>query len=750
VIALIIDRGNFLINAAHRFRWVFCQLEVLRRTLPAHIRSTLKEMPKTLDKTYEQALLAIDGEMRQFAQRLFQCLSVSIRPLRVEELADILAVRFDEGELPKFNPDWRLGDAQAAVLSVCSNLISVVDVNGSQIVQFSHFSVKEFLTSNRLATAIEELSGYYIVPRSAHTILAQASLSVLLQLDDRIDRDGIKNFPFSSYAAHHWVEHGQFEGVSSAIQVAMEHLFNPDKPYFANWLWIYDMDDPWREETPTMHPERPPPATPIYYAVLCGFRQLIEHLITSYPDDVNVTGGYYQSPLLAALVMEDIDSALSLLKQGADVNVLDKSGRSPLHRATEGGRIDIADLLLTHDADINLPNSEGDSALSLASYKGEMEILRLFLQRGADVNSQNDWGWTPLYAASRSGHVNMAELLIQHGADVGSPHNEGRTPLHAASFGGHVKMAEWLIRYCADVGSRDNDGWTPLHQASSRGQTAVAELLIQRGADLCSRDDDSRTPLHVAARQGHLETVKFLLECGADRNIRDDRNKTPLDLASDYNKLDVANFLSRSSIALEEEVDPNTSSIIPQNLRPDVARSPQSPRGHVESSDDESSDDESPSMCTASANGKIDVVRSLLDHGSDIEERNSERRTPLALASMYGQVEVATLLTERGANVNSREPDGWTPLHQASRHGYLHIARLLLDHNADINALQRNQRTALDIAARNGYLEIVELLIERGANADVRNGYGRTPRQEALAYGYGKVAELLSKHGASP
>ena len=251
--------------------------------------------------------------MRQYAQRLFQCLAVSIRPLRVEELADILAVRFDEGELPKFNPDWRLGNAEEATLSVCSNLISVVDVDGSQIVQFSHFSVKEFLTSNRLATAMEDLSGYHIVPHSAHTILAQASLSVLLELDDHVDKDSIKNFPLSGYAAQHWVDHGQFEGVSSAIQVSMEHLFNPENTQFSAWVWIYDIDDPWRGEMPTRYPERPQ-AAPLYYAVLCGFRQLIEHLITSYPGTINTRGGYYETPLLAAFIKEDIDITLSLLQ----------------------------------------------------------------------------------------------------------------------------------------------------------------------------------------------------------------------------------------------------------------------------------------------------------------------------------------------------------------------------------------------------------------------------------------------------
>ncbi|KAH8978254.1 hypothetical protein EDB86DRAFT_3054111 [Lactarius hatsudake] len=200
---------NTLSNKADgMFRWVFCQLEVLRQTLPADIRSTLNDMPKTLDETYERALLAIGTQVRQYAQRLFQCLSVSIRPLRVEELADILAVRFDPGVLPKFNPDWRLGHPEEAVFSVCSGLISVVDVDGFRVVQFSHFSVKEFLTSDRLATAREDLSGYHIVPHSAHTILAQASLSVLLRLDDHIDKDTIKGFPLSDYAARHWIDHG--------------------------------------------------------------------------------------------------------------------------------------------------------------------------------------------------------------------------------------------------------------------------------------------------------------------------------------------------------------------------------------------------------------------------------------------------------------------------------------------------------------------------------------------------------------
>jgi hypothetical protein len=123
-----------------------------------------------LDKTYERILLGIDKQKRKYAQRLFQCLLVSFRPLRVDELAEFLAVQFDATAPPSFNEDLRPLDAEEAVLSACSSLIAVVNREGGQVVQFSHFSVKEFLTSDRLATTGDEgFSCYHILTEPAHT-----------------------------------------------------------------------------------------------------------------------------------------------------------------------------------------------------------------------------------------------------------------------------------------------------------------------------------------------------------------------------------------------------------------------------------------------------------------------------------------------------------------------------------------------------------------------------------------------------
>jgi hypothetical protein len=144
---------------------------VLQHCFPQSIRRSLNELPKSLDETYEHVLKEIGLANRGHAHRLLQCLTVAVRPLRVEELAEILALDFDgtEGATPKLNKDWRWEDRQRAVLSACSSLITLVDNGDSRVIQFSHFSVKEFLTSDRLSTSKGDVSQFHITFMSLHT-----------------------------------------------------------------------------------------------------------------------------------------------------------------------------------------------------------------------------------------------------------------------------------------------------------------------------------------------------------------------------------------------------------------------------------------------------------------------------------------------------------------------------------------------------------------------------------------------------
>ena len=69
-----------------------------------------------------------------------------------------------------------------AVLSACSRagLLGVVDVEGSPVVQFSHLSVIEYLTSERLVEAKDTVSRFHVSITQAHTIVGRACLGALL------------------------------------------------------------------------------------------------------------------------------------------------------------------------------------------------------------------------------------------------------------------------------------------------------------------------------------------------------------------------------------------------------------------------------------------------------------------------------------------------------------------------------------------------------------------------------------------
>ncbi len=373
----------------HRFRWVFCQLEVFRHCFPPSVQRILQELPESLDETYERILREIRKPNRGHARRLLQCLVAAVRPLQVEELAEILAFDFNAQGAPELNIGWRWEDQEEAVMSACSTLVLVVKNGDSRIVQFAHFSVKEFLTSDRLAGSSRgEISRYHIPLQDAHTALAQACLGVLLKLDDNVDSDNIKNFPLAKYAAEHWAHHAQFEGVSSRIEDGMECLFDAARPHFAAWLWIYDVEHS-RFSMLSPHPSKPP-APPIYYASWFGFYSLVEHLITKHPEDVNVVGRHLRTPLHAAVAEGHVEVVLLLLKY-LPVDIKSRyTLQTPLHYAAVRGNVAIGQHLLDGGADVNAQQHNGKTPLDLATTRGHLKFMRLLLDHGAEPHAHGE------------------------------------------------------------------------------------------------------------------------------------------------------------------------------------------------------------------------------------------------------------------------------------------------------------------------------------------------------------------------
>ena len=377
-----------------------------------------------------------------------QCLVAAARPLQVKELAEIMAFEFNAVGIPMLNLGWRWEDQEEAVMSACSSLVMIVKDGDSQVVQFSHFSVKEFLTADRLAEPIKDVSRYHIRLEAAHTILVRACLGVLLRLDDLIDRDEIKNFPLARYAAQYWATHARFENASSHVKDGMECLFDADKPHFATWLWIYN-EDGSEDPISTQHPKKPD-TVPLYYAARLGFRDLVEHLITQHPEHVNAQGGNEETPLHAAVCGENVDILSLLLEHGADVDGRSMSGNTALHRASRSRRsenLEAGKCLLDHGADINARNVGGYIPLIYAAYGENVEFARMLLERGARTIDHDDSGQTSLHWAVRGGRIQAVRLILEHGADVNARNNAGKTPFQYAE---QQEISQLLLEYGAN------------------------------------------------------------------------------------------------------------------------------------------------------------------------------------------------------------------------------------------------------------------------------------------------------------
>lgn len=91
------------------------------------------------------------------------------------------------------------------------------------------------------------------------------------------------------------------------------------------------------------------------------------------------------------------------------------------------------------------------------------------------------------------------------------------------------------------------------------------------------------------------------------------------------------------------------------------------------------------------------LARSL--DSSDVNGRDRYGNTPLHFASAKGRVEVIRSLLRAGAEIDAASPDGTTALMAAARWGKAKAAEELLRRGADPMTKDRHGRTALDVVA---------------------------------------------------
>ncbi|KAJ5770891.1 uncharacterized protein N7511_002942 [Penicillium nucicola] len=185
----------------------------------------------------------------------------------------------------------------------------------------------------------------------------------------------------------------------------------------------------------------------------------------------------------------------------------------------------------------------------------------------------------------------------------------------------------------------------------------------------------------------------------------------------------------------------------------------------------------------AAQEGRMGMVKLLLQRGFAIDEADPRRMNPFTLAirsrhksvaellittypdtryshrqryldvglleaTREGLETVVRLLIERAADINTRDNDGNTPLAIASRAISEEVVRLLIDRGADINTCNNSGDTPLAHALDARREEVAILLIERGADINTRDNSRRTPLAIASRASSEKVVRLLIDRGA--
>ncbi|KAK2559776.1 Transient receptor potential cation channel subfamily A member 1 [Acropora cervicornis] len=369
----------------------------------------------------------------------------------------------------------------------------------------------------------------------------------------------------------------------------------------------------------------------------------------------------------------------------------------------------------------------------------------------------------------------------------------GKTPLHCAVGAQKLDIVQCLLRYKPEVDAHDDRDDTPLHTATRTGNVEIvllqhnAKILAPKGQGiprediLLHVDNADSTLLHLAVESGVAKVVELCLNEGALPNtVKSSDGSTPIHLASSYGYMDILDILMQAvafivdpppdqdgMLPIHKAAQSNHVEVISYLLRQDVDQ--------INTTDYEG---RTPVMLAAQFNC-YDTVKVLLEHGANVDLRDSENKTvlhyaigssdivreilkdvkatslirakdrlgntPLHYASCKGCVKDASIiLLKYRAGATITNGAGETPLHIAARYGCVSVAKKLMDGRGKrtVNAIDVYERTPLHLAAQEGHEELVEFFLKREAKID-SDVHGQTPLHYAALQGSRRSAELI-------
>ena len=286
---------------------------------------------------------------------------------------------------------------------------------------------------------------------------------------------------------------------------------------------------------------------------------------------------------------------------------------------------------------------------------------------------------------------------------------------------------------------------------------AIGALLRSRAAGKAEQDRMAQLAgpreLATAIQKNDVERVKQLLAAGADPNVAAPGGNAPVAEALLAERIEIARLLVGKGARIPQGPRGDAPSLAQECILKNLILSVSYLFSLHVPVDELTPKGFSP-LVVAAANGYVEMVKMLVDHGMSVNTRDTRGGSPLLEASRTGNTEMVRLLIKLGADVNAHDRFGYAPLMWGVQN--TDIAAMLIDAGADINARSDTNKTPLHSAVSALNLQAVKLLVEKGADVNARDDRGVTPLKITTFHRnpdpdpFPEMAALLKKAGGVP
>jgi ankyrin repeat protein len=639
-----------------------CQLDSLEKCLdPPSLQKALLSLPKTLHDIYNRILLGIPPEYKEKTITILQLLVFSERPMRIEEIVDAIAVNIDANL--RFDPANRMPEP-SEVTRYYSSLVTVQN----EELHLSHFSVKEYLTSDLLdkdyARDFQETN--------ARASLARVCVSYLLHLDEDIQvTQDVDNYSLAKYSARYWMDHAAAtKGKDKFLRRLVMEFFgagnfarNSQWP-FLNCCRLYRPDRP--SDSEKIAGENIP--TPLYYASFGGLADVVQCLL-DHRIDPNTQSGLYGNALQAASGQGHEPIIRLLLERNADINAQGGYWGTALIAAARGGHVNVVHLLLDKGANMRTQGSYYGNALQAAAARGHTEVCKVLIDRGADVNAhggfyghalqaasfgEKDWSFSLIRETTNCEEYGATvHLLLERGANPNSPGGVYASFLRPIDIGEEQSRSLYLLFDEDSKMSYEGRFYAnALQAASGEGLVDIVQLLLDKGADVNTQWGFCTTGLPIP-RSGErfIENVEVIIRGNANVFNGGTYCSNALEAASRAGHEKIVRLL------LDRDANVNASDRDSENVPPVLRFKSVDMSGYgyarVRNGSRYAYYNHMNCLQAAAERGKENVVRILRDNGADMDITGEHVSKALWAASVHGHENIVDLLLHRGAKANA-------------------------------------------------------------------------------------------------